>query len=373
MKLHRKISLILASLIAMGILLYVFLPARTNISTDTRPVVKIGATLPLTGNMADVGLSGKQALNMAFDKWKNQNTKYKYELIIEDDSLDPKKVAMIVNKFVNIDHVSAVLSMFSTGANVTSPITNKAKIIHVTCSYGSQPAEGFYNFNNHTQYDENARALISELKKKNIKTISLFTQNNIGSLQQAEVLTDMLGKNGIKILANETFNPDVKDFRIIIEKALRHGKPDIFWFSGLSPSTLIFAKNLKEITGEMKLTTINDFTKYADKTPFDGLWFVESAYGTDDFVKKFAKENKSEPLNCGSNMYDNLDMLIWAFENTAPREGEVIPNNDDVVKTLHSIKNWSGAIGDISIDEAGIVQSNAQVKIIKNGNVEIVK
>lgn len=335
-----------------------------------KPVIKIGASLPLTGNMADVGKSGQEALDMAYDKWKDKPTKYEYELIIEDDALEAKRAAMVANKFVNIDHVNSILTMFSTGANAVSPVADKSKIVHVTCAYGSQPAEGFYNFNNHTQYEENARVLISELKKKGIKTISLFSQNNIGSLQQGEVLTEMLNKDGsIKILANESFNVDVRDFTMIINKALQNGKPDIFFFSGLSPSTLLFAKGLKEITGEINLTTINDFTKYNDKTPFEGLWFVESAYGTDGFVKEFREKNNNEPLNCGSNMYDNLDMLIWAFENAEVSDGKSIPSSDDIVKTLHSIKDWNGAIGKIYVDEAGIVQSKASIKIIENGEV----
>ena len=337
-----------------------------------KPVVKIGATLPLTGNMADVGLSGQQAVQMAYGKWKEANTKYDYDLVIEDDALDAKRVALVANKFINIDHVNAILTMFSTGSNVVSPVANNKKIIHVTCSYGSQPAEGFYNFNNHTQYEENAKALIAKLKERGIKSISLFNQNNIGSLQQGEVLTDMLEKDGsIKILANETFNLDIRDFTMIINKALSYGKPDIFYFSGLSPSTLIFAKNLKTVTGELKLTTINDFTKYNDKTPFNGLWFVESAYGTPDFIKKFGDIYNAEPLNCGSNMYDNLDILIWAFENTAPRPGDAVPHSDDVVKTIHSIKNWQGAVGNISVDEAGIMQSKASIKIVKDGKVVV--
>jgi ABC-type branched-subunit amino acid transport system substrate-binding protein len=261
--------------------------------------------------------------------------------------------------------------MFSIGANVVSPITNNASIIHITCSYGSQPAEGFYNFNNHTQYEENARTLISELKRRGIRSISLFSQNNIGSVEQTEVLVDMLNRDGtISILANETFNPGVRDFTMIIHRALRSGKPDIFYFNGMNPDTLIFAKNLWEITGELNLTTINDFTKYPDKTPFNDLWFVESAYGTECFVGRFKKVNNGDdPLTCGANMYDNLDMLIWAFENTSLRPGEVIPHNDDVVKTIHSIQNWQGAIGNISVDEAGIIQSEASIKMIRDGRV----
>ena len=340
---------------------------------NDRPVIKIGVVLPLSGNMADIGIAGKQALNMSFNKWKNQNTKYKYDLLIEDDFFEAKRVSLIINKFVHVDNVRAVLSMFANGANIISPIANNTGTIHVTCAWGSQSAIGFYNFNNHTQYEENARVFLAALKERNITSISLFTQNNISSLQNTKVLTDVLKGGGITIFANETFNPGIRDFTIMIQKALMLGNPDIFYVNGMNPDTFIFAKNLKMLTGELKLTTIGDFTKYSDKTPFNDLWFAEPAYGTDDFISEFTKINKDEPLSCTGNIYDNLDILIWAFENTVLRSGEVIPHNDDVVKTLHSIKNWQGVIGNISVDEAGIIQSEASIKMIKDGKAILVE
>lgn len=73
-------------------------------------------------------------------------------MIFEDDGFQARNVASITNKFVNINKVKSVFSVFSIGANGVSPITDKKGIIHMTCAYGSQPANGFYNFNNITQY-----------------------------------------------------------------------------------------------------------------------------------------------------------------------------------------------------------------------------
>ena len=56
-----------------------------------KPIVKVGASLPLTGNMSHIGISAKNALQMAIDKWNAIDTKFKYQLIVEDDAFEAKK------------------------------------------------------------------------------------------------------------------------------------------------------------------------------------------------------------------------------------------------------------------------------------------
>ena len=326
-----------------------------------KPVVKIGASLPLTGNMAHIGLSAKNSLQMALDKWSKADTKYKYKLIVENDAFDAKRVASIVNKMVNVDKVSAVVTVFSIGANVASPITNNAHVIHMTCAYGSQPAEGFYNFNNITQYDNQTDLMLNELKNRKIKSIALLISNNIGSTQQAEILEKKIQKDGkIKIIGKEIFNPGTKDFKMIIEKILAKGNPDIFYVDGITPDANLVAKYLKETTGKINLTTINDFIETPQRENFEGLWFVESASGTDEFNEQYENKYKGQAYLCGANMFDNLDLLIESYE-------QVGNDNDAVVKKLLDTKNKHGATGDFYVDDMGIFQSQADVKIIKEG------
>lgn len=331
---------------------------------DDANTVVFGASLPLTGNMAHIGVSAKNSLEMALNEWNKKGTKFKYKLLVEDDAFEAKKVASIVNKFVNVDHAKAVFTVFSIGANVASPITQNGHVIHMTCAYGSQPADGFYNFNNITQYDNQTDLMLMELKKRGIKSIALLISNNIGSTQQAEILEQKIKKDKkIKIIGKEIFNPGTKDFKMVIEKILARGTPDIFYVDGITPDANLVAKYLKETTGKINLTTINDFIETPERENFEGLWFVESASGTDDFNAKYEQQYGDQVYLCGANMYDNLNLLIEAYEQSETPDID----NDTVVERLLNVKNKSGAIGTFSIDGNGIVQSNATVKVIKNG------
>ena len=329
---------------------------------DAKQIIKIGASLPLTGNMAYIGISAQKSLQLALDKWNQKNTKYKYDLIVEDDAFEAKKVAVITNKLVNQDKIKALFTIFSIGANVASPITQRAKVIHMTSAYGSQPAEGLYNFNNMTQYETQTNLMLQELKKRKIKSIGLIISNNIGSTQQAETLEKKIKEDGsIKIVGKEIFNPGTIDFRMIIQKIIANGEPDIFYVDGITPDATLVAKYLEEVTGKINLTTINDFIETPKRDNFEGLWFVESASGTDEFIKKFEDTYKEPLFLCGANTYDNLDLFIEACEKSDHCD------SDEIVNILLSVKDRVGAIGKFSIDAQGIVQSEANVKEIRNG------
>lgn len=335
---------------------------KTSEQAGVKPVIKVGASLPLTGNMAYIGISAQRSLQLALDKWNKKNTKYKYELLVEDDAFEAKKVALITNKFISQDKIKALFTIFSIGANVASPITQHAKVIHMTSAYGSQPADGYYNFNNMTQYENQTDLMFNELKKRGIKSIGLLISNNIGSTQQAEMLEKKIVNDGsIKIVGKEVFNPGTRDFRIIIQKMIQDEEPDIFYVDGITPDATLVAKYLKEVTGKINLTTINDFIETPVRENFEGLWFVESASGTDDFNSMFEAKYGEQVFLCGANTYDNLDLFIEACEKSAHCE------SDEVVSLLLLVKDRDGAIGRFSIDENGIVQSQASVKLIQNG------
>jgi len=331
-------------------------------NVDTRPIIKVGASLPLTGNLSYMGISAQRALQFALDKWSAKDTKYKYELLVEDDSFDTKRTMMNTSKLVYQDKFKAFFTILATSANVASTITKKEKIIHMTSSYGSQPAKGFYNFNNMTQYDSPTDLMLKELKRRGIKSIGLLVSNNIGSFEQSELLEKKIKEDGsIKIIGKHVYNPGTIEFRMIIQKMIENGEPDIFYIDGLTPDATLVAKYLKEVTGKVNLTTINDFIETPKRAEFEGLWFVESASGTDEFNKQFVAKFGEPVFLCGANLYDNLDLFIEACEKSAHCE------NNEVVKLLLKVGSREGAIGKYTMDSEGIIQSEASIKVIKNG------
>ena len=112
---------------------------------NAKPVVKIGISLPLSGPMADVGKVFKSTVSLA-KKDLPQNTRNKYEFIIEDNAFDTKRAAMVNNKFFNNDKVNAILDVGSKVGLLTAPVANDNKVIHIGLAAEKAIIKENYNF-----------------------------------------------------------------------------------------------------------------------------------------------------------------------------------------------------------------------------------
>ena len=49
---------------------------KETAQANTKPVVKVGVSLPLTGDSANVGEAVKASINMAWNEWNQKDTKF---------------------------------------------------------------------------------------------------------------------------------------------------------------------------------------------------------------------------------------------------------------------------------------------------------
>src|ERR1700761_8514817 len=110
------------------LLLLSFFLLNSSYGADSRPIIKIGVSSFLTGDDAFMGESYQHALQLA--QADRKNGKYQYQLIFEDCQASPTKAVLAVQKFINVDHVQAIISMCDAFGNVTKPIAAKAGLIH---------------------------------------------------------------------------------------------------------------------------------------------------------------------------------------------------------------------------------------------------
>ena len=75
-----------------------------NSKQNARPTIKVGVSLPLTGDIAYMGQALKGAVDVAAKNLKADNSlKNNYEFIIEDNAYNTKNVIAINNKFAYVD------------------------------------------------------------------------------------------------------------------------------------------------------------------------------------------------------------------------------------------------------------------------------
>lgn len=333
-----------------------------------KPTIKIGATLPLTGDAAEAGQAAMKAIKLAASEWNSKNTKYNYEIVFEDDAVKPKQGLLNAQKLINLDKVRAILTQWTPVGATVSPLSEKNGVIHFTCSIGDVVSQGKYNFNHYTSFEEQAKALIEKLKEEKIKNLSYVIVNTTGCIEQSDFMIEALKNQNINLIDVEYYNPNEKDFRLLISK-LEAKKPDYYLFCSIPPSAQIFLSQFKQSHAKHNITSIDTFLEMGSENTdlVEGLWYVNSASGTETFREAFKEKTGADITSCTANLYDATNLLITAYESTSLRETETTPQNEDVIKTLHSIKHYDGAVGDnLSIDSAGVVVSKAAIKIIQN-------
>lgn len=341
---------------------------KEETQANNKPVIKIGVSLPLTGDAANVGNAVKASIDMALNEWKQKDTKFSYQIIYEDDALHVGKAATIANKFSDIDKVSAIMNIWGITAPVVAEIAEKKDIIFFTCAGYIDNKDKSYVFNNYTPTKRISQALIKKLKKMNVKKVAFATDiNAIGEAREKYIVED-LRNSGIDVVATERYMMGTVDFRMSIAK-MEEQHPDYYIIFVEQPGTKNFIEQHAQIVKKDNLAAIDVFHEMPRKywSTANGLWFVKSANGTSEFENKFKKTTGLEIQSCVGNSYDNLNLIINAFENAPVQSGKILPDNEDVLKQLHQAKDIEGAIGKISVDEDGNIDSLAVIRRMVDG------
>ena len=330
---------------------------------DGRPVVKIGVILPLSGNVASVGEVVKGAMEVAINKVNQMDTKYRYELIFEDNVFTAVRTSTIMNKFVHLDKLDALLSLNSLPGNVISPIAEKNKIVHLNnVNADLRVAEGKYNFFNWILADTQANKLLRIIKKKNYQKVAIIATELPGLSDVADALEVALSESDIAHTRIK-INPGTRDFRIDLI-SLKNAGYDFYIAIMFDPEISIFLKQYGELDITADVSSNHMFSYVRDRKLIEGLWHIGEPEGNEEFLNAVRTHNKNDNVFAAASSYDNVMLLVEAFERAETKETAV----DELIK----IKEYDGIAGRLVQDNRGIFQSEPVIKRIVNGRtVEI--
>ena len=330
-----------------------------------KTTITIGATLPLSGDLAFLGDAYRDAMLMSLaDAEKQGNLKYNYKFVFEDDKFDPTTAASTANKLISIDGVEAIASFGSPTGNVVSPIAEAAHVVHFGIASDPNVAKGDYNFVHWTPPYEEAMLLVTEMQKKGIKNVVLFEENQPGVLAVVAPFEKDLAGTDIKIVSDQKFNAGETDFRSLIAKA-KANAADMYLLEATSPELEILAKQIRDAGIKTPLTSVESFEFTPTPQLFEGEWYINAADPSLAFVDEFTKEYNMSPKLADGNGYDVVSLLVYAFEHAG--NGELKPSEASVQQVLSGITGFKGVMGTLSIDADGIVDTPAVVRMIQNG------
>lgn len=335
---------------------------QKNTAAEAKPVVKIGASFPLSGNMASIGNAAHKALTAAVkDVNARPDNKYFYELLVENDQMDPKLVNNIANKFIFQDKVNVIMSYFSVAGRVVAPLAVQHKIINFNTGFGDDTLQSKYNFQNFLTLEAENEAVIDFLTQKNVTAVDLIYQNIGAADQFLAPLQKMLEARGIAHTVHR-FNKDERDFAILVSKIKNSPSQAVFIYA-FEPEADILTKEFRRQELD-KIIAYNDgLPMTTDYALYEGYYNIGSVLTPPEYQKAWGLEGQNAAY--AAYLYDTGKIIAEAYEN-APTTSE-IPTSDEIADYLHCKPEYTGVVGTYRLDAKGQFHSKGETTIVKDG------
>lgn len=333
---------------------------KQNDNPQNKPVVKIGMMLPLSGDMAAYGDATKRAIEMV--KQDTQDTKNYYKFVLEDSGTDTAKASTIIRKLVFTDKINAVMGYISSTAMVVAPIAQENKIPSLFFVSAPEASQGEYNFRLYPDIVTAGEMIAKKIKSEKKKNIAIVYQN-IPSMNY--MVADMLPvfNKELKIVLNENFTPDEKNFFALIQK-IKRAKPDYIVFEATPPETDIFIKQLHENNVNIPVSGFQLLGMTANLELLDGAWDVDTAQSDADFVARYKQMGGADNIFYADYVYTMLMALINGFENAST------DNMDEFIVAAAKTKSPIGKL-EVSADKDLVIHNHIYQRVV-NGKKEII-
>lgn len=349
-KIFRKLFLIIS---------IILFSSPSFAATDKMPI-RIVFVLPLSGEWAFLGEGIRDGALLAAENYSSNY--FNLELTFEDNGGDLTKSATIATRLLDQEKVDAFVSIISGVGQVLKPLASRKKVINIGICSDQTVADGNYSFINYLTAEQGVEKFLDQFIKTygENKPLAIFSMNEAGF----QKITETLEKDAaaIQIIRKENYNKGDNDFKPIILKTLKD-KPEALLVLGLSPEIELIAKQLRSFNKTIPLLSIESFGLAADKSPFEGSWFIDSAMPNEKFQKRFKQKYGREVTIGVGYAHDSVLLIAAAFEKAQTS------NREDVIREFQKINRFQGVIGELSVQKDGVIRSEPSVKFIKNGKV----
>lgn len=347
----------------------------SNRQPDSAESIILGATFPLTGEVASYGQKAKKGIELALDKINAAGGLLgkQVEVDFQDDKNDKKEAVSIINKFASIDKYPVVFGSAGSGVSLAiCPITNKNKIIQISSISSSallSTQGGDYFFRTVPADDQQAEILAEYVIKSGLKKIALVYTNNSWGKPLAEGFKEKFITSGGEVLVEEGIQENSNDFRTILSKIKQIDGLEAIVSPTYPKEGGVLVRQAKELGLTLKLFGGDnwgspEFREIAGNAA-EGVVYTAPAQRTstayDDFANKYEQKYGEAPDVFGAYSYDAFMAIAKAVQQAQSVESEKIR------QALLNI-TFEGVSGKIKFKKNGDLDSEAYaVMTIKDG------
>ena len=351
---------LLVGLIAIAIFVigyFVWKSSNNPVSKD-KEIIKIGAILPLTGDLATYGQSGQEGMEIALDEF-NKEFPNKVKLVLEDDKGTVKDGISAINKLITNDKVQIIMGSMSSGVTLgIAPIVEKNKVVLVaptsTASEVTNAGDFIFRICVSDEYEGKAMADYVADSMKYDKIGVVYINNDYGVGLKNNFSKEMSVKNK-NIDFEQGYDPKITDFKTIVQK-LKDAKVDLLYIVA-QKEQLNFFKACRELDYKPQFTgstMIEDKELLGELQSFlKGTKYTFRSYDptsqqkvSSSFVSKYKAKYNKTPDFYAASVYDATRLILHSV---------VKANNtgNDLKSFLYSVKNYEAVTGIISFDANG--------------------
>lgn len=356
MKVFLKITLCVA-------LVLVFL--INNADAESNREIKIGFSMPLTGEASNWGISAKNGALMAYDQLEPE-IKKQIRLIFEDDAMNSRNAITAYNKLKDLDAIDVFVNFSSGTGNALAPLVEKDRIPMLSVSSDKKISEGRkYAFNFWVTPEEEAKVAVKEMNRRGYKKIARISSIHDWAIATNQAL-DQFNAGKVEVVLDSQYSPDVREFRDYIAKIRLKKDIDAIAILLLPGQLSSFAVQLRNAGINIPIFGFEFFEDIgevkASKGALINQWYVNASNPSKSFTEEYQKRFPNDSMIAANIIYDGIMLIADSVKRGYGRGG--------ITKHLQTVKDFSGASGTFSATGDGRFTLPAAVKIVKENSFE---
>ncbi|MBP5399782.1 MAG: penicillin-binding protein activator [Alphaproteobacteria bacterium] len=300
---------------------------KANEQANTKPVVKIGVILPLSGANSYMGEQMREGYEFVREYSRPD---VNYQLIYVDDQQSSSKAAVAAKKLIEVDKVDALLTGTSQTASVVADAAEKAKIIHLGISSDDRFTQKAYNYTMAPDSVDESVTLLKYLQEQGYRKIALITANEVFADLVDENMHKLAEQYGMKIVFNEKITPGAtNDYRLMLRKAVQ-SEPDIFLLQSWPPEIDILTKQLLEIAPQAKITSLYSFFISSSPELYKGRFGLNVGSNNQEFKTAFYQKYGKKLEQMSATAYAQLSLMLDILQNKNNELNKTVEANDSI-------------------------------------------
>jgi branched-chain amino acid transport system substrate-binding protein len=346
---------------------------NSNRSQQGKKIVKIGAVIPLTGDVAKYGNWIREGMDLAVSELNSTDDSMQLEVIYEDDQCDAAKATNAMTKLATIDNTLFVVgSWCSSSVLAQAPIAEKDKVILLSEGLSPKISQaGPYTFRIIPTGRIYVDKIVEYLQQNKLSKIAAIYVNNDFGIGISEYLQGKLKSFSGSLVAAEAYESDAKDFKNQLLKVAAK-LPEVVFIIGYEEAGQII-KQSTELNQHLKFLAMDtfeneDILKVAGPGA-EGVIYPHFFYENDtasnprlrDYQRVYMQKYKHVSEGFAAVSYDAVYLIADVLRKASGADR-------DVLRAAIANAQYNGVTGLNSFDGNGDARKNILLKIVRNGH-----